>query len=90
MGGRSPSVSITAGKEFLRGGGDVSALRSFLTEAGGGVGKAPSQALLKDLAGLGLKPADARVVGSAIEEGIPLLTRDKAILRKVPDVAGGF
>jgi RHS repeat-associated protein len=88
--GRSPSVSITAVKEFLRGGGDINALRTFLQSAGGGVGKAPSEALLKKLTGLGLKPSDARVVGSAIEEGIPLLTRDKGILKKVPGVAVEF
>jgi hypothetical protein len=59
-------------------------------KTGGGVGKAPSQGLLKELTSLGLKPADSRVVGSAIEEGISLITRDKAILRKLPEIAGGF
>jgi hypothetical protein len=77
-------------KEFLKGGGDVNALRKVLAATRGGIGKAPSGSLLKQLTGMGLKPGDARVVGSAIEEGIPLLTRDKGILKKVPDVARGF
>ena len=38
----------------------------------------------------GLRSADAEVVGSAIEQGIEVLTRDKQILRKVPGVAKGF
>ena len=62
----------------------------MLVQSGGGMGRAPSPSLLKQLTDLGLKPGDARVVGSAIEEGIPLLTRDKAILRKVPDKASRF
>jgi RHS repeat-associated protein len=88
--GRDTSVSITAVKEFLRGGGDVNALRIFLKETKGSVGAAPSTALIKSLEALGLKPSDARVVGSAIREGIPVLTRDKRILKRVPDVAEEF
>jgi hypothetical protein len=77
MAERNPVVSITAVKEFLKGGGDVGALRSFLVETGGGVGNAPSREVLKELTAAGLKAADARVVRSAIEEGIRVLTRDK-------------
>jgi RHS repeat-associated protein len=90
MGDRQTNVSITAVKEFLKGGGDVTALRSFLQSTGGSVGKAPSKELLEKLTGLGLKPADARVVGSAMEQGIPVLTRDKQILKKVPGAAERF
>jgi hypothetical protein len=94
--GSKPSVSIQAVKEFLAGKkfgpgkGDIKALRAFLIETGGGVGKAPSAATLKQLQGLGLKPEDAKVVGSAIEEGLELLTRDKEVLKKVPAVAKKF
>lgn len=90
MAGRSPNVSITAVKEFLKGGGDVAALRSFLVETGGGMGKAPSRELVEQLQGLGLKANDARIVGSAIEEGVPLLTRDKRVLKRAPGVAEPF
>ncbi len=90
IGGRNTSVSITAVKEFLRGKGDINALRNFLIETGGSVGKAPSAGLIKQLTDLGLKAGDARVVGSAIEEGIPVLTRDAGILKKVPNVAEKF
>ena len=92
--GRNPSVSIQAVKEFLAGKkigkGDINALRAFLIETGGSVGKAPSATTVKQLTGLGLKPGDVQVVGSAIEEGITLLTRDKEVLRKVPGVAKKF
>ena len=88
--GRETSVSITAVKEFLKGGGSVDALRAFLKETGGRVGKAPSKELLKQLEEMGLKPADARIVGSAMEEGIKLLTTDKGILKKVPYIAEPF
>lgn len=90
MGGRTPQVSITAVKEFLRGGGDVNELRIFLQCAGGGVGKVPSAATVQQLESLGLKAADARVVGSAIEDGVNVLTRDKKILNKVPGAAEKF
>jgi hypothetical protein len=56
----------------------------------GGLGKAPSTEVLKELSAVGLKPADAREVSSAIEEGISVLTRDDRILKKVPGVAHGF
>ena len=88
--GRIANVSITSVKEFLRGGGDVNALRSLLQSTGGRVGPAPSAQTLKQLQLLGLKPADARVVGSAIEQAIPVLTRDKQILKKVPGIAEKF
>ncbi len=88
--GRIANVSITSVKEFLRGGGDVNALRSILQSTGGRVGPAPSVQILKQLQQLGLKPADARVVGSAIEQAIPVLTRDKQILKKVPGIAEKF
>lgn len=40
--------------------------------------------------GKGLKGADSNVVGSAMREGTELLTRDKRILKRVPDVAKPF
>jgi ribosomal protein L13E len=43
--------------------------------------------VLEELSAAGLKAADARVVGSAIEEGIRVLDRHKDILKKVPGVA---
>jgi hypothetical protein len=90
MAGRSPSVSITAAKEFLTGGGSVEGLRAFLQQAGGRIGQAVSRATLQRLQGLGLKPGDARVVGSAVDEGITVLTRDRSVLNKVPEVAERF
>jgi RHS repeat-associated protein len=90
IGGRNTSVSITAVKEFLQGRGDINALRSLLKNIGGTVGKAPSAQTVEQLQKLGLKSADARIVGSAVEEGIGILTRDKQILKKVPGVAEGF
>jgi len=90
IGGRTARVSITATKEFLRGGGDVNALRSFLTSTGGGVGRAAPRAGVQQLEAIGLKAADSQVVGSAIREGTSVLTRDKSILNKVPGVAESF
>ena len=90
LGSRNPVVSRMAVREFVRGGGDMNKLREFLRQSGGGLGKAPSQQTVDELLRLGLKPADARVVGSAIEEGIPIMTRDDKILRKMGEAAERF
>lgn len=88
--GQTPIVSRQAAKEFLRGGGDVNALRSFLQSNGGNIGRAPTPATIQNLLNLGVKPGDARIVGSAAERGIQLLTRDKELLTKVPGTATKF
>jgi len=90
MAGRSPRLSITAIKEFLKGGGDISSLRSFLSKNNGGVAKAAESNTVSSLMGKGLKRPDANVVGSSIREGTQLLTRDKKILKKVPDITEKF
>ena len=90
IGGRTPVVSITAAKEFLAGGGDVNALRSFLASNGGRIGAAGDGATVSGLMSSGLKAGDARVVGSAMKEGVPLMTRDKRLLRKIPGIGVGF
>ena len=90
LAGRNPRVSITAAKEFLRGGGDINALRAFLKESGGGVAAGAPKEIVQELRARGLKSADAQVVGSAVEEGTKVLTRDKGILRKAGEVAEKF
>jgi len=90
IGARVPFVSITAIKEFLRGGGDINSLRSYLQSTGGGVGKGASTATIQKLQGNGLKAADASVVGSAVDSGMNVLTRDKQILKKAPGVSESY
>ena len=90
MAGRNPRGSITSVKEFLRGGGDANALRTFLSENGGGVVKAAQSNAVTELMGKGLKGADSNVVGSAMRKDTELLTRDKRILKRSPDVAKPF
>jgi hypothetical protein len=85
LAGRQPLVSITAAKEFLRG-GDYGALRSFLSARGGRIGAAARSgdisALQSQATSLGrvLRTNDASVVGSAVREGVPLITRDQRLL----------
>jgi len=84
LAGRIPVVSITAAKEFLRK-GDKSVLRDFLRSRGGRIGSATTEeaihALTLQARALGrvVKTKDAAVAGSAIKDGIPLLTRDKRL-----------
>ncbi len=86
LAGRTPIVSITAAKEYLRK-GDANVLREFLAARGGRIGKAPSETLVGDLQsqahiiGRALHLADARVVGSAVVESVPLLTKDAQVHR---------
>ena len=84
--GRTPVVSRQAVKEFLKK-GDKSELREFLSDRGGKVGKAGSEAdvrALQDQAAQmkpsrNLRTKDARVAASAQAEGVPLITRDKKL-----------
>jgi RHS repeat-associated protein len=82
--GREISVSITAVKEFLVK-GDSQALREFLVANNGHVAKAAPAGVVRALKAVGLKDKDARVVGSALAEGLRVLTNDhKTIVKKVP------
>lgn len=80
--GRIPTVSITAVKEFLKK-GDINLLREFLAARGGYVGQAATAqqvAQLRSMAqslGRSLRPKDAAVAGSAINEGAVVITRDE-------------
>ena len=84
--GRTPTISITAAKEFLKK-GDVNVLREFLAKRGGRVGKAATnqeiaalQAQAKVL-GRVLGAKDAAVAGSAIKESAEITTRDERLLK---------
>ncbi|EGO63757.1 type II toxin-antitoxin system VapC family toxin, partial [Acetonema longum] len=86
LAGRTPVVSITAAKEYLAK-GDVEVLRQFLSERGGRIGSATTQAeidnLIQQANALGrvLKASDASVAGSAIKEGATLITNDARLAR---------
>lgn len=86
LGGRSPVISITAAKEFLAK-GDVNVLREFLASHGGSVGKAATSQQIQDLQsqatllGRVIDSKDAAVAGSALAEGIPLITNDQRLFR---------
>lgn len=90
--GRTPTISITAAKEFLRK-GDVNVLREFLKARGGRVGKAATEQQIADLQvqagilGRVLRSKDAAVTGSAINESATIITRDIR-LRKFLEAAG--
>jgi hypothetical protein len=91
LAGRTPTISITAAKEFLRK-GDVGVLREFLSARGGRLGQAATaeqiQALQAQAQVIGrvLRAKDAAVVGSAVREGAPLITRDQRLLRFLEEV----
>jgi predicted nucleic acid-binding protein len=82
--GRTPVVSRQAVREFLAR-GDKQALREFLRARGGNVAKSGTQADITALQaqassmGRSLKVKDARVVGSAQAEGVPLITLDRKL-----------
>jgi predicted nucleic acid-binding protein len=96
--GRSVSVPVTAVKEFLAGGGDKAALRSFLQANGGEVlyGSQKTAARLQKQAaaqGRVIRAADAQVAAGAVDAGLPLVTRDKKLLKNLNAVgenAEGF
>ena len=85
LAGRAPVISITAAKEYLIK-GDIEVLRQFLIERGGSIGPAALQQEIAELQtqatllGRVLNAADAAVSGSAIKQGIPLLTRDTTLI----------
>ncbi len=86
--GRSPVVSITAAKEFLRGPGRTAdQLRAFLTAHGGRIGASGQEAAVDALQakatalGRVLHRPDARVVASAMREGLPLATNDTRLYK---------
>jgi hypothetical protein len=81
--GKEVLVSVQAAKEFLVK-GDSAALRGFLEQNGGRIAKSAPEAVVRGLKALGLKDGDARVVGSAIREGVRVLTNDKQMIKKVP------
>jgi RHS repeat-associated protein len=82
--GKNVSVSVTAIKEFLVK-GDSTALREFLAEHNGHIAKAAPAATVRAMKALGLKDADARIVGAAVREGIKVLTNDhENLINKVP------
>jgi predicted nucleic acid-binding protein len=86
LAGRSPVVSITAAKQYLKG-GDPNALRAFLESRSGSIGKAATaqqiQSLQEQAGLLGrvISASDAAVAGSAVSEGVTLLTNDKQLFR---------
>ena len=68
--------------QFLKGGGNIEALRAFLMERGGRValaGLEKEAAALRDLAsnlGRSLHVGDSRVAASAAREAAPVITND--------------
>ncbi len=86
LAGRIPVVSPAAAEEFMRN-GDANALTGFLAERGGVIGSNGTQQMVNNLQeqarGLGrvLHDFDARIVASAIQDNIPLLTRDTRLIR---------
>jgi hypothetical protein len=94
LAGRPPTVSITAANEYLSGGTSAD-LRAFLEARGGGLSPSATSgsiaAVEKQLAGYNefvgpgqarvLRPGDLRVVSSAAQQGVPLLTRDQRLIR---------
>ncbi len=82
LAGRTPVVSPQAAREFLRQ-GDRNVLRNFLVERGGRIGPRANARVLDDLEaqaeliGRIQKLSDRLVAGSAVREGITLLTNDK-------------
>jgi len=84
LSGRAPVISITAAKEYLAK-GDIAVLRAFLQSRGGGVGAAATQADIQNLQaqaqvlGRVLSSSDAAVAGSAMREGVPLMTNDQRL-----------
>lgn len=99
LAGRIPLIPITAVKEFLRGGGSIEALRSFLVANGGRVALAGEEAVAANLRtqaaqmGRVLHTADSRIAASAVREGVPIVTEDRRFanfLRAAGIPVGGF
>ena len=82
--GKEVTVSITAAKEFLAKGTSTS-LREFLIANNGRIARAAPATVVRALMAVGLQERDARIVGSAMAEGVRLITNDnKTIIKKVP------
>jgi predicted nucleic acid-binding protein len=93
LAGRAPVVPITAAKEFLKGrsatvpdpNATAQVLRDFLKQNGGRMGAAGTEADAAALRAMAasMKPArslklmDSRVLASAQQEGLPVMTRDR-------------
>jgi hypothetical protein len=77
---------MTAVKAFLRR-GDINVLKEFLRSYGGNLGRATTETQVASLQaqatamGRVLRTRDARIVGSAVNEGVPLLTADRRLYR---------
>jgi hypothetical protein len=80
--GGTPIVSAQAVREFIDGGGDIDALRSFLSANGGRVALSGRSSVISGIEELGTPTGDARILGSAIRENVLLLTRDGRLLRQ--------
>lgn len=89
MGGRTPLISPTVVAEYAKR-GNMGALVDFIKSTGAVVAKNASAELVKQMEARGLKPADAQAVAAAVANGTKFLTRDKEILKKVPDIAEKF
>lgn len=92
LGGRVPVISPQAASEYLAG-GDAGQLSDFLNSTGGRIGSGVSEeaaAALRDQASSltdqfgnarSLGVGDSYVVGSAIQDDVPLITNDRQIIR---------
>jgi len=97
--GRNAAATITAVKEFLQGGGDKQALRSFLIENGGSVivgSQKTAKGLQKraaDAGGRVIRVADAQVAAGAVDNGMTLITNDRKLrnnMKAIGESAEGF
>ncbi len=89
IGGRTPAISATVVGEFLTK-GSFSGLANYIKSTGGVITEDAAAELVSQLEARGLKPNDAKAVAGAIESGTKFLTRDKDILKRVPDIAERF
>jgi predicted nucleic acid-binding protein len=86
LAGRVPNISPTAVDEYLVGGSQAR-LDQFLAQRGGSIGPAGTPegaaALQAQAAALGrsLTLNDALIAHSAVQQGIPLITRDRQLFR---------
>jgi RHS repeat-associated protein len=105
LGNRIPIVSIRAAREFARGsyaqfaelGGaatrraSIQRLREFLSATGGRIGRAGTQEQSDVFFySNGIKPGDAEVLGSAANEGVKVLTRDRKLIKNFSDLTERF
>ena len=97
--GRIPLVSRQAIREFIEGGGNMEALKQFLSKRGGRVASSATEnelkALLDSVAKLPAKPSprkigkgDKKVLGCALKEGVSLITNDRKLCNLANDLGG--